>query len=86
MSHVSGFPVAPALVWSEFHPRGAQPAALPEPSTSLRGRLQYNNLMFMTAGVLTERLTGRSWDDQVRTGLPPLGMTRANFVERPGAP
>jgi len=52
-----------------------------EPTTSFRGRFQYQNLMFMTAGYLTEQLTGKSWEDQVRDQIfVPLGMTRSNLT------
>lgn len=51
-----------------------------EPTADLRERFQYNNLMFLTAGFLTEVLTGRTWEDSVRVQvLDPLGMTRTNF-------
>jgi CubicO group peptidase (beta-lactamase class C family) len=50
-----------------------------EPTTSFRGRYQYQNLMFMTAGYLTEQLTGRTWDDLIRERIfTPLGMSRSN--------
>ncbi|MDX2016163.1 MAG: serine hydrolase [Planctomycetota bacterium] len=49
-------------------------------NAQLREKFQYNNFMFLTAGVLTERLTGGAWEDAVRTRLlTPLGMTSANF-------
>lgn len=51
-----------------------------EPSKDLRERFQYNNLMFLTAGYLTERTSGRSWEETIRAlVLEPLGMTRSNF-------
>jgi CubicO group peptidase (beta-lactamase class C family) len=42
--------------------------------------MQYNNLMFMTAGILVEKITGRSWQQFV-TGriLQPLGMKETSF-------
>lgn len=50
-----------------------------EPSASIRSRYQYQNLMFMTAGILTERLTGRTWEQQLQDRIfTPLGMTRAS--------
>ncbi|MFN0180993.1 MAG: serine hydrolase [Gemmatimonadales bacterium] len=50
-----------------------------EPTTSFRNRWQYQNLMYLTAGYLTERLGERSWDEQIRQRIfAPLGMTRAN--------
>ncbi|HZT41525.1 MAG TPA: serine hydrolase [Chthonomonadaceae bacterium] len=51
-----------------------------EPSRDFRSAYQYNNLMYMTAGYLAERLSGRSWEECVRQMLfTPLGMNRANF-------
>jgi len=50
------------------------------PTADLRERFQYNNLMFLTAGYLIETLTGKSWEDSVRSLIfAPLGMTRSNF-------
>ena len=50
------------------------------PNKDLRELWQYNNLMFLTAGYLTEVLTGGTWEDAVRGRLlDPLGMTRTNF-------
>lgn len=50
-----------------------------EPSASFRSRYQYQNLMFMTAGYLEERITGQSWDTLVRERIfTPLGMQRTN--------
>jgi len=49
-----------------------------KPNVSFRERWQYQNLMFLTAGVLVERIWGRSWEDLVRSELfTPLGMTRS---------
>ncbi|MBS0190133.1 MAG: serine hydrolase [Phycisphaerales bacterium] len=46
----------------------------------LREAWQYNNLMFLTAGVLEERLTGKSWEENIRARiLLPLGMNRTTF-------
>ncbi|NIM00577.1 MAG: serine hydrolase [Acidobacteria bacterium] len=51
-----------------------------EPTASFRSIFQYQNLMFMTAGILAERVAGDSWEDQVRRELlDPLGMVRSNF-------
>lgn len=49
-----------------------------EPTTSFRGAWQYQNLMFVTAGILVERLWGRSWEDLVKNEIfGPLGMTQS---------
>ena len=51
-----------------------------EPNEDLRAEWQYNNLMFLTAGYLVERLTGMSWEEAVSTRIfEPLGMERSNF-------
>ncbi|NBB22288.1 serine hydrolase [Runella sp. CRIBMP] len=46
-------------------------------SKPLYAQYQYNNLMFMTAGVLIERLSGKSWENFLREKiLQPLGMNQ----------
>jgi hypothetical protein len=51
-----------------------------EASADLREKFQYNNLMYLTAGVLIEELTGGSWEEAVRSRIfEPLGMERSNF-------
>lgn len=51
-----------------------------EPSKDLRSTFQYNNLMFMTAGYLVERLTGKNWEVFVAERIfTPLGMGNSNF-------
>jgi CubicO group peptidase (beta-lactamase class C family) len=51
-----------------------------EPSKPLHAKFQYNNLMFMTAGVLIERVSGLSWEEFVRRKiLEPLAMKTSNF-------
>jgi len=49
-------------------------------STDIRQEFQYNNLMYLTAGYLTEQLTGQTWEDAVKQRIfEPLGMQRSNF-------
>ena len=51
-----------------------------EPSKPLHAKYQYNNLMFLTAGVLIERVSGNTWEEFVRRRiLDPLGMKNSNF-------
>ena len=51
-----------------------------EPNKGFREEFQYNNLMFMTAGYLTERVTGQGWEEQIRSRIfQPLGMTHSIF-------
>ena len=60
-----------------------------EPTATFRQRYQYNNLMFMTAGILVERVAGQPWEALIRDRIfTPLGMTRSNTSVRdmPSAP
>jgi CubicO group peptidase (beta-lactamase class C family) len=51
-----------------------------EPTRDLGEEFQYQNLMYLTAGYLAERVTGKSWETLVRERiLDPLGMARTNF-------
>jgi CubicO group peptidase (beta-lactamase class C family) len=51
-----------------------------EPNRDIRQTFQYNNLMFLTAGVLVEHLSGLSWEDFTRQRIfEPLGMRSSNF-------
>src|SRR5205085_2829425 len=83
VTHRSGLP-RHDLVWYNNYEasRKSLVERLPylEPSADLREKFQYNNLMFLTAGYLTEVVTGKSWEEAVRERiLVPLGMTRTNF-------
>ena len=49
-------------------------------SRGIREVYQYNNLMFMTAGVLVEAAAGMPWEEFARRRiLDPLGMSETNF-------
>ena len=49
-------------------------------SSDIRQEFQYNNLMYLTAGYLTEQLTGQTWEEAVRSRImDPLEMQRTNF-------
>ncbi|MBK5271553.1 MAG: serine hydrolase, partial [Bacteroidia bacterium] len=51
-----------------------------EPSAELREKYQYNNFMFMSLGVLIEKLTGKSWEENVKEKiLVPLGMNKTDL-------
>ncbi|MHA3789034.1 serine hydrolase [Flavobacterium hauense] len=50
-----------------------------EPSAGLRQQWQYNNFMFMLQGVIAEKITGKTWEDNIKERFfTPLGMTRSN--------
>jgi len=51
-----------------------------EPSRGFRAVYQYQNLMFMTAGYLVEKIVGRPWEEFARRRiLEPLEMNETNF-------
>lgn len=50
-----------------------------EPFTGLRQQWYYNNFMFLTQGVIAEKITGNSWEDNLEElFFKPLGMNRTN--------
>ena len=54
-----------------------------EPSKPLHAKYQYNNLMFMTAGILIGKVSGGTWEDFVqRRLLDPLGMKSTRLSVR----
>lgn len=83
LSHRTGLP-RHELLWynNQSLTRQALVARMPflEMSAPLRAKYQYNNLMFVLAGLALERVTGQTWEafTQARL-LAPLGMNRANF-------
>jgi CubicO group peptidase (beta-lactamase class C family) len=51
-----------------------------EPNKDFRTTFQYQNLMFLTAGILASHVSGMPWEDHVRKViLNPLGMADTNF-------
>jgi len=50
-----------------------------EPFTGVRQHWYYNNFMFLAQGVIAERITGKSWEENIEERFfSPLGMTRSN--------
>ena len=55
-----------------------------EPTAGFRAEYQYQNLMFLTAGLVVEEVTGMTWDDFVRSRiLDPLQMGRSVTSVKP---
>lgn len=83
VTHRSGLP-RHDLMWYGNTPRTREDmvrrlAFLPN-NKDLRGAWQYNNLMFLTAGYMEERLTGKSWEENIRERiLIPLDMKRTTL-------
>lgn len=51
-----------------------------EPNARFGERFQYQNFMYMVAGMVVESVTGKTWEESLRASvLEPLGMTRTNF-------
>jgi CubicO group peptidase (beta-lactamase class C family) len=51
-----------------------------EPTAELREKWQYNNFMFLAQGVVIEKLTGKSWEENMKEKiLKPLGMDNTNL-------
>ncbi len=82
VTHRSGLP-RHDLVWYNANlSRQEIVSRLPylEPSETIRSKFQYNNIMFMTAGYLVDKLSGTSWEMAVRNRIfVPLDMTGSNF-------
>ena len=50
-----------------------------EPFIGLREQWYYNNFMFLAQGVIAERITGKSWEENIKERFfKPLGMNRSN--------
>lgn len=51
-----------------------------EPTAPLRQAWQYNNFMFLVQGMISEKLMGKSWEQNVKENIfTPLGMNSSNF-------
>src|SRR5262245_39858022 len=82
VTHRIGLPRHDALWFGSTLTREQLYARLPYLpfSRDMRVRFQYNNLMYMTAGLLGGRINGTSWEELVRSALfVPLGMKRSSF-------
>lgn len=52
-----------------------------EPFTGIRQQWYYNNFMFLAQGIIGEKITGKSWEDNIRERFfEPLGMKRSNVT------
>ena len=83
MSHRTGLP-RHDYGWYLFNTNARdslmQKIQFQEPSARVREKWQYNNFMFMTQGIIAERLSGMSWEKNVSEKLfKPLNMTRSNL-------
>jgi CubicO group peptidase (beta-lactamase class C family) len=82
LCHRTGLPAHDAAGWSGKTDRPGLVARLAylEPSFDPRTKLQYNNLMFMLAGHLVERVSGVPYEQFVTERiLEPLGMEHSTY-------
>lgn len=82
MSHRTGLP-RHDFSWYLFKSKSRdsllQRIRYQEPSAGIRERWQYNNFMFLTQGMIAEKITGKSWEENIQASLlSPLGMKRTN--------
>lgn len=51
-----------------------------EPFTGVRRAWYYNNFMFLLQGIIAEKITGKTWEENIREHfLTPLNMSTSNF-------
>lgn len=83
MSHRTGLP-RHDYSWYFFMPKSRDSLIMRiqylEPSAGVREKWQYNNFMFMAQGALAEKLTHKSWEENIREKIfTPLAMNNSNF-------
>ncbi|MFP2996386.1 serine hydrolase [Spongiivirga sp. MCCC 1A20706] len=82
MSHRSGLP-RHDFAWYMFNTDDKdsllQRIEHQEPFAGVRERWYYNNYGFLIQGVITEKITGKSWEENIKERIfEPLGMSRSN--------
>ncbi|MBN2511296.1 MAG: beta-lactamase family protein, partial [Sedimentisphaerales bacterium] len=94
LSHHAG--LTENLNWRSFASRGdirrqrqavLEQALTEKPKYTPGTQAHYSNLGYVVAGIAVERISGKSWEDQIQGSLfKPLGMTTAGFggVGTPG--
>ncbi len=51
-----------------------------EPTYGVREKWQYNNFMFLLQGMVAEKITGKSWEENINENIfKPLGMSNSVF-------
>ncbi len=81
LSHRSGLPRGDLLWYGSGVDRKKIVESLPElePDSSFRSRFGYQNIMYLTAGLIIEEITEQTWDDFVVERIfTPLGMSESN--------
>lgn len=83
MSHRTGLP-RHDFAWYAFptHSRDSLVKRIQylQPNTGLREKWQYNNFMYLLQGAVIEKLTGNSWENNIREKIfKPLHMSSSNL-------
>jgi len=82
VTHRSGLPRHDLAWYNSTFPRKEILDRLPhfEPTCDLREKFQYNNFMYGVAGLVIERVSGKTWEEFVQGRIfMPLGMKNSNF-------
>jgi CubicO group peptidase (beta-lactamase class C family) len=82
VTHRSGLPRHDLAWYNSIFPRGEILNRLPflEPTCDLREKFQYNNCMYAVAGLVIERVSGKTWEEFVQERIfKPLCMNHSNF-------
>ena len=54
-----------------------------EPTAAIRQTWQYNNFMFLLQGMIAEKITGKSWEQNIKEKIfTPLGMITSNLSKK----
>ncbi|HUQ96207.1 MAG TPA: serine hydrolase [Chitinophagaceae bacterium] len=83
MSHRTGLPRHDAS-WYFFNTASRdsiiQRIHYQEPNAGVRDKWQYNNFMFTAQGAIAEKLTAKTWEENIKEiFFTPLGMTASDF-------
>ncbi len=82
VTHRSGYPSHDFLWYSSSYNRKELIKRMRylDYSKSFRSYFQYNNLMYMAAGELVEKISGKTWEEFVKESIfTPLEMKNSNF-------
>jgi len=85
LSHRSGFPRHDQVWFGSDKSREelANAIAFLPCGNYWRARFQYNNLMYMLAAFLTEKVSGKRWEEYIQQEVfAPLGMAHSDFSYR----
>lgn len=84
MTHRTGLPrhdISWYLFSSNSRDSLMQRIVYQEPFAKVREKWYYNNFMFLTQGVIAERITGKSWEENIATHFfTPLEMSASSTV------